>query len=100
MDVVRFCLSLMNEYELHKMLRVAAYDILFNFSIWPFQSLFLHMADQMWTYLSKRDFHSLYAVIHSYAVNESCSNFDYAKLLKEFWNQCPTQLKEGIPKPL
>ncbi|GIY83641.1 hypothetical protein CEXT_30801 [Caerostris extrusa] len=98
---MRSCLSHLDESDLKEVFEKKrdAYEFIKKFLNWPFQTSFIPVVNQLWSYLSNRDINELLLLI-TFQIRQGLGDFNYVDLLEEFWDQCPAHLKEGIQKPL
>ncbi|CAL1262282.1 unnamed protein product [Larinioides sclopetarius] len=60
---------------------------------WPRQSLFLETADKLWNFIDVESFRFLLKCI--FVQKAQKEDYDYGKILEDFWNKSPDHLKEG-----
>ncbi|GFU24543.1 uncharacterized protein TNCV_2264951 [Trichonephila clavipes] len=95
-SVVRFCLFKMAPEEQEKIFKKYPAEVLMSFLEWPFQNLFLDVADHLWSYLPKGSFFSIMHFIHKKKIMNEWQDFDYEDLLFEFWRRSPTDFKNYV----
>ncbi|GFU05300.1 uncharacterized protein NPIL_6201 [Nephila pilipes] len=93
-----FFLSQMGDNEREVILEKYALKILMYFMDWPFHCQFLDAARQLLPYLNVTEFHRVLYVILYERIMIGWKDFDYISLLKEFWSQSPTILKQQMEK--
>ncbi|GBM03276.1 hypothetical protein AVEN_142562-1 [Araneus ventricosus] len=85
-----------DEAERTELLQLIPRDALRYCLKWPFQTLFIEMANQLESYMKGSDFEIVFLEIVS-SIMCGLHDFDYVELLKEFWNLSPS-FKEEIKK--
>ncbi|GBM07369.1 hypothetical protein AVEN_187903-1 [Araneus ventricosus] len=94
-EVMRFCLSEADEEQQEHIFRINPRAVLLSFVDWPWQRHFLEVADRMWTFLKGRDF-SFFIKKFCSKINAEWHDFDYTRLLTEYWDHSPIHLKEYV----
>ncbi|GFU15421.1 uncharacterized protein NPIL_611171 [Nephila pilipes] len=91
-----FCLSQMGDDQREVIFKEYALKILMYFMDWPFQCQFLDAARQLLPYFKRTDFQRVLYVILYERIMIGWKDFEYISLLKEFWSQSPTILKQQM----
>ncbi|GFT16021.1 uncharacterized protein NPIL_378561 [Nephila pilipes] len=68
--------------------------VLKHFLDWPLQFKFLEIAEQCWIHMTECEFFRILLHITEQKISRFCSDFNYVRLLQEFWNQSPEHFKE------
>ncbi|GFT70599.1 uncharacterized protein NPIL_200541 [Nephila pilipes] len=90
---LRFILAKMDENLKKHFFQKYSYVTLEHFLHSPFQDIFMEVADLMWEDLPITDFLYLLNKLRE-RVTENWRDFDYSKLLREFWYHSPAHCKE------
>ncbi|GFU15011.1 uncharacterized protein NPIL_94741 [Nephila pilipes] len=93
-DDLFFCLSHLDRKRRRQVYEKCCSQLLESFLEWPFQSAFLDVANQMWSYLKEKEFRNLLHLIMYQRILVEFGNFNYVELLQEFWKQSPPEYKE------
>ncbi|GBN30335.1 hypothetical protein AVEN_30356-1 [Araneus ventricosus] len=94
-ELIRFCLSEIDEKQEEIILRNNPWAVLNSFLDWPWQRHFMKLANRMWTLLQEGDYASLIWRFHL-KISARWNDFDYVTLLTEFWDNSPTHLKQYV----
>ncbi|CAL1293862.1 unnamed protein product [Larinioides sclopetarius] len=78
--------------------REHAYHIIFLHLEWPYQEQFMYMINSMWGYLRENEF--LYLFLYLTSKQQMRWDFDYSKLVQEFWQKSPPHFKEFVRNTL
>ncbi|GFS91289.1 uncharacterized protein TNCV_1306981 [Trichonephila clavipes] len=96
MHVGRFCLSRMSaDHREHLLTRFPA-KVLSIYLFRPYQKFFLDAADKVWNVLPENHFICLLHVIIYCKILALFKDFDYVKLLRQFWQRSPDHLKQRV----
>ncbi|GFT74383.1 uncharacterized protein NPIL_282981 [Nephila pilipes] len=91
-----FFLSQIGDEEREVIFKEYPLKILMYFMDWPFQCQFLEAARQLLPYLNITEFQRVLYVILYERIMIGWKDFDYISLLKEFWSQSPTILRQQM----
>ncbi|GFT44369.1 uncharacterized protein NPIL_533131 [Nephila pilipes] len=106
LKVIRFCLSEISVKEHESVFESYSYLVLFSFVEWPFQNIFLDMADRLWSYITKEGFLNVMNYIYDERIEKGWKDYDYEELLKVFWLKSPEDFKnyvrnfDAYPRPI
>ncbi|GBO14825.1 hypothetical protein AVEN_19376-1 [Araneus ventricosus] len=97
-DDLRLCMHAMDEAERVELFSEYHVHWLYYCLEWPFQSLFIDLANQLWSHINADKFHAVLFHIIRFSILRGLECFDYVGLLKEFWHDSPDAFKENIMK--
>ncbi|GBM65605.1 hypothetical protein AVEN_262062-1, partial [Araneus ventricosus] len=97
-DDYPLCMQVMNETERMELISEYPRRSLYLCLDWPFQSLFIDMANQLWSHMTPMEFEVILMHLIFHFLLPGLDVFDYAGLFKEFWHQSPTAFKETMKK--
>ncbi|GBN25221.1 hypothetical protein AVEN_211697-1 [Araneus ventricosus] len=97
-DDFRLCFQAMDERERVELF--SEYTVLFLYRCleWPFQSLFIDMANHLRSHMDAKKFKAVLDRIILSCIFPGFEDFDYAGLLNEFWHDSPDSYKKKIKK--
>ncbi|GFU54948.1 uncharacterized protein NPIL_433951 [Nephila pilipes] len=93
-----FCLSQMGDDGREAIFETYPLKILMYFLDWPFQCQFLDAARHLLPYFTLNDFQKIIELIVIDRIMLGWKDFDYIKLLKEFWSLSPIVLRQIIKR--
>ncbi|XP_055950374.1 uncharacterized protein LOC129984506 [Argiope bruennichi] len=92
--VMIFCLSRLDECDQEKVFKNCPMKVLQCVLTWPYQYMFMNVANRLWAYLSKESFCDILWLILRKMMHQEWSDFRLIENLKEFWFECPAHFKE------
>ncbi|GFY72169.1 uncharacterized protein TNIN_219391 [Trichonephila inaurata madagascariensis] len=104
--VIRFCLQEISAKEHASVFETYSSLVLFSFMEWPFQNIFLKVADRLWSYITKEGFLNVMVYIYDERIEKEWKDYDYVGLLIEFWLKSPDEFKNYVrnfstyPRPI
>ncbi|GFX59831.1 uncharacterized protein TNCV_4130741 [Trichonephila clavipes] len=87
------CLSLLEKNGQEFILKQYASEILQYYLVWPLQNQFLDILESLWPFISIENCIDILKFIIYERIMIGWKDFDYVRLLKEFWRQTPNNLK-------
>ncbi|GFT62519.1 uncharacterized protein NPIL_339501 [Nephila pilipes] len=91
-----FFLSRMGDDKKEEIFKTYPLKVLLYFLDWPFQGQFLEAAKHLLPYFKENDFRDILIVILYERIAFDRKDFNYNRLLKEFWSMSPDILKQFI----
>ncbi|GFT25438.1 uncharacterized protein NPIL_519701 [Nephila pilipes] len=100
-----FCLSEIDVSEHEDVFKACSAQVLECLLNWPLQSEFINVSNHLLPYITEKDFRDLLESIIYSRIMVGFKDYDYVRLLQEFWAVSPSHFKEsvkedGIYKPL
>ncbi|GBL97463.1 hypothetical protein AVEN_162929-1 [Araneus ventricosus] len=97
-DDLQLCMQTMDKTECAELCHAYPARILFYCLEWPFQSLFMEMANQLLSHMDAYQFHAVLDHIILWHILKGVEYFDYLTLFKEFWCLIPDSFKDEIKR--
>ncbi|GFY74491.1 uncharacterized protein TNIN_465271, partial [Trichonephila inaurata madagascariensis] len=94
MHIGRFCLSRMSAQNREYMLAAFPLKVLSIYLFWPCQTFFMEAARKVWRDLSENEFLCLLHIMICQKIIALWTDFNYMKLLRQFWHESPDNLKQ------
>ncbi|GFT25387.1 uncharacterized protein NPIL_671571 [Nephila pilipes] len=94
----RFCVLLMPADQRLEVIKKNPYKVLRSFLLWPGQRMFIEMANHVKNNLTQTNFLDLLIIILFCKILSNWEDFDYFKLLREFWSLIPNECKEFLKR--
>ncbi|GFY46702.1 uncharacterized protein TNIN_125861 [Trichonephila inaurata madagascariensis] len=94
--IARFCFPRLRADQREEFLILRPLKVLWIYLYWPYQKLFLDMANRVCQYLSGNQFHYLLHIIICQKIVALWKDFGYVNLLREFWQNSSDYLKENV----
>ncbi|GFQ69724.1 uncharacterized protein TNCT_43881 [Trichonephila clavata] len=96
MHVGRFCLSRMSAHDHEQFLTLFPLKVLRIYLFRPYYHFFMDAANKVWDILPENHFACLLHIIICQKILEFWKDFDYVKLLRQFWHKSPDRLKQFV----
>ncbi|GIY60195.1 uncharacterized protein CDAR_423141, partial [Caerostris darwini] len=94
LEVLEYCYQWMTDFEQERVAYGNTFWLLFYFLRWPYPHYFLDAAKRIVKYLSVYEFGLLMYEFYHFSIRQDWGFFNYKELFKEFWQICPSTLKQ------